>query len=234
MIRVCNLFKSFADRPALRGIDLDVAEGERLALVGPNGAGKTTLLRILAALSQPSQGSVRLAGVDLGDGAHAIRRQVGFLSHQPLLYADLSAEENLRFYGRMYDVPDLEQRIATMLRQVGLASSRGDLVRTFSRGMRQRLAIARALLHDPPVLLLDEPFTGLDRQAAQMLDAVLDASAGARTVVMTTHDLERGWQIGDRLAMLIAGRIAYQMDGKDRDLDAFRREYERQTASGGR
>jgi heme exporter protein A len=235
MIRVRNLVKSFGDRPALRGIDLDVAEGERLALVGPNGAGKTTLLRILAALSQPSQGSVRLAGVDLGDGAHAIRRQVGFLSHQPLLYADLSAEENLRFYGRMYDVPDLEQRIATMLRQVGLASSRGDLVRTFSRGMRQRLAIARALLHDPPVLLLDEPFTGLDRQAAQMLDAVLkDASAGARTVVMTTHDLERGWQIGDRMAMLIAGRIAYQMGGKDRNLDAFRREYERQTASGGR
>jgi heme exporter protein A len=234
MIRVRNLFKSFADRPALRGIDLDVAEGERLALVGPNGAGKTTLLRILAALSRPSKGSVRLAGVDLSEGAHAIRRQVGFLSHQPLLYADLSAEENLRFYGRMYDVPHLEQRIATMLRQVGLASSRGDLVRTFSRGMRQRLAIARALLHDPPVLLLDEPFTGLDRQAAQMLDAVLDASAGARTVVMTTHDLERGWQIGDRMAMLVGGRIAYQMDGKDRHLDAFRREYERQTASGGR
>jgi heme exporter protein A len=227
MIHVRGLVKSFGDHVVLRGIDLDVGKGECLALVGPNGAGKTTLLRILATLSRPTAGSVRVAETDLVDGAVPVRRQIGFLSHEPLLYADLSADENLRFYGRMYDVADLGERISFMLSQVGLQRSRFDLVRTFSRGMKQRLAIARALLHDPPVLLLDEPYTGLDRQAARMLDTVLsDAGLSLRTVVLTTHNLERGLGMCRRIALLIEGQIVHQMDGEDWDLDRFQEVYE--------
>jgi heme exporter protein A len=227
MIHVRGLVKSFGDHVVLRGIDLDVERGECLALVGPNGAGKTTLLRILATLSRPSGGKVYVAETDLEDGAIPVRRQIGFLSHEPLLYGDLSAEENLRFYGRMYDVASLSERIPFMLRQVGLERSRYDLVRTFSRGMKQRLAIARALLHDPPVLLLDEPYTGLDRQAAQMLDTVLeDAGLSSRTVMLTTHNLERGLGMCGRVALLIDGQIVQQMDEKDWDLDRFQKAYE--------
>ena len=232
MIQVRGLIKSFGDHVVLQGIDLDVSKGECLALVGPNGAGKTTLLRILATLSRPTAGSVRVAETSLEDGAIPVRRQIGFLSHEPLLYGDLSAEENLRFYGRMYDVADLERRISELLHKVGLERSRHDLVRTFSRGMKQRLAIARALLHDPPVLLLDEPYTGLDRQAARMLDAVLeDAGLSSRTVVLTTHNLERGLGMCRRVALLIGGRIVHQVDEADWDLDSFQKVYEERSGA---
>jgi heme exporter protein A len=227
MIRVRGLIKSFGAHVVLQGIDLDVRRGECLALVGPNGAGKTTLLRILAALSRPTAGTVRVGETNLEDGAIPIRRQIGFLSHEPLLYGDLSAEENLRFYGRMYDVADLKERTSLLLHEVGLERSRYDLVRTFSRGMKQRLSIARALLHDPPVLLLDEPYTGLDRQAARMLDTVLsDAGLRSRTVVLTTHNLERGLGMCRRVALLIGGRLVHEMDETDWDLDSFQKTYE--------
>jgi heme ABC exporter ATP-binding subunit CcmA len=234
MIRVRGLEKSFGDHWALRGVDLDVAEGECLALIGPNGAGKTTLLRVLSTLTKPSAGTVYLAGQDLASGATEIRRRVGFLSHQPLLYDDLTARENLRFYGRMYDVRESEKRATALLQRVGLESNQQDLVRTFSRGMKQRLAIARALLHDPPVLLMDEPYTGLDQRAAATLDSVLqDAGATSRTIVLTTHDLERGLRISQRTALLMGGRLVYEMKQSDRDIELFRQEYERQTAGGG-
>jgi heme ABC exporter ATP-binding subunit CcmA len=223
------LEKSFAAHPVLKGIDLDVARGECLAIVGPNGAGKTTLLRILATLIRPNGGSIQVGGMDLDDDARAVRQQIGFLSHQPLLYADLTAEENLRFYGQMYGVADLRDRIPQMLRQVGLETNRHDLVRTFSRGMRQRLSIARALLHDPPVLLMDEPYTGLDRQASAMLDTIFRqtgiAGSDTHTVILTTHDLAHGWQISHRVAMLFGGKIA-QLSDTGSDLDAFQREYD--------
>jgi ABC-type multidrug transport system ATPase subunit len=170
--------------------------------------------------------------MDLADGAPQVRRNIGFLSHQPLLYGDLSAEENLRFYARMYDVADVNERISFLLRQVGLERHRHELARTFSRGMVQRLAIARAFLHDPPVLLLDEPYTGLDRRAAAMLDAVLqDVGLGSRTVLLTTHNLERGMSVSHRVAVLVRGQITYQMDEGAWDLDGFRQEYEKQTAA---
>jgi len=228
MIRVRNLSKSFGRRPVLTDLDLDVAEGDCLALLGPNGAGKTTLLRIIAALSKPASGSVRVAGVDLRQDPISARKQIGFLSHQPLLYGDLSAEENLMFYARMYDVHNPRRRIQELLTQVGLASYRHDPVRTFSRGMTQRLAIARAFLHDPSVLLLDEPYTGLDRQAAAMLDRVLHAvGLHARTVILTTHELEHAWRVSNRAALLVGGRIVYGQTRDARDPAAFRREYER-------
>lgn len=232
MIRVRGLVKSFGRHSVLRGLDLDVGKGESLALVGPNGAGKTTLLRVLAGLSKPTAGRVHVAGTDLAEGATAVRRQIGFLSHEPLLYGDLSAEENLSFYGRMYAVANLRERISFMLRQVDLERSRHALVRTFSRGMKQRLSIARALLHDPPVLLLDEPYTGLDRRSAAMLDLVLqsagiqEAGESSRTIVLTTHNLERGLGNSHRVALLVNGAIVYEMDERNWDLDEFQHVYE--------
>jgi len=225
-VEVRGLVKSFGGKVALDGVDLDVGEGEFLTLVGPNGAGKTTLIRILATLTRPTRGSVRVAGYDLArEGAEA-RRHIGLASHQTLLYGDLSAEENLRFYGRMYEVPELEERITALLQRVGLDHRRHDPVRTFSRGMQQRLSIARALLHDPAILLLDEPYTGLDQQAAEVLREVLAALLGrARTVLMTTHNLERGLELCDRAAILVNGRIVHQADKSDLDVASFREAY---------
>ena len=222
MIRVRGLEKTFGNTVALCGVDLDVAGGEFLIVVGPNGAGKTTLIRVLATLSRPTAGEVRIGGLDPVHDAVAIRRRLGMVSHQPLLYEDLTAAENLAFYGRMYDVPNLPRRIKELLDQVGLIARGDDAVRTFSRGMQQRLAIARALLHDPPLLLMDEPFTGLDQQAAAMLSRVLEnmSTSGTRTVVMTTHDLERGLAMGDRLVILARGQIVYQ--ARRDELDAAR------------
>ncbi|MBC7250930.1 MAG: heme ABC exporter ATP-binding protein CcmA [Anaerolineae bacterium] len=222
MIYVRGLVKRFGHTVALRGVDLDVSEGESLTVVGPNGAGKTTLIRVLATLSRPTDGEVRIGGLHIARDAVAIRRLIGVASHQPLLYEELSAVENLVFYGRMYGVPRLSQRINDLLELVGLSAQRDEAVCTFSRGMKQRLALARALLHDPRVLLLDEPFTGLDRQAATMLSRVLTDvhASGSRTVVMTTHDLHRGLAMGDHLVILDRGQIVYQ--ARRDDLDAAR------------
>ena len=223
--------KTFGARAALAGIDLSVNEGELLAVVGPNGAGKTTLQRILATLTHPSGGSLSLAGYDPAVDGREVRRRVGFLSHQSLLYDDLSGRENLLFYGRMYGVANLDQRAGALLSRVGLAERRRDLVRTYSRGMRQRLALARALLHDPPVLLLDEPYAGLDPEAVEMLDAVMEESVdsldgGRRTIVMTTHDLADGLRHSDRLALLVAGKILCEACGEGGGLDHLRALYE--------
>jgi heme exporter protein A len=192
----------------LRNLEFQVAQGEFVALLGPNGAGKTTFLRILASLSRPTLGEVTIAGFSLPNQSADVRRRLGVVSHLPLLYGDLSAEENLRFYGRMYSVANLESRIHFVLELVGLESRRRDLVRTFSRGMQQRLAIGRAILHSPSVLLLDEPHTGLDQDACEMLDGVLREVAGqGHTVVMTSHDLARAEDLASRFDVLTRGSI---------------------------
>ena len=217
-IEVRRLVKSFGHQTALRGVDLEVAEGEFLALFGPNGAGKTTLIRCVSSLTRPSAGTVRLRGEDLSKAATSLRRHIGLISHNPLLYGDLTAEENLRFFARMYDLADAEARIDAALQQVGLFARRRDPVRDYSRGMVQRLAIARAILHDPSIMLLDEPYTGLDLQAADMLRSVLqDLAASNRTVILTTHNLEQGLEMCDRAAILHRGKIAWQ--GKRAGLD---------------
>ena len=207
-IEVKKLIKRFGLKTVLRGLDFSVEQGEFVALLGPNGAGKTTFLRILASLSRPALGEVRIAGYRLPGQASAVRRILGVVSHQPLLYGDLSADENLRFYGRMYGVPKLKERIAEVLEMVGLTMRRRDLVRTFSRGMQQRLAIGRAVLHDPEVMLFDEPHTGLDQDACIMLDNVLrEVAARGRTVVMTSHDLSRTADLASRFDVLSRGKI---------------------------
>jgi heme exporter protein A len=209
MIEVRRLVKTFGLKPVLRGVDFRAQPGEFVALLGPNGAGKTTMLRILATLSRPTMGEVRLAGYSLPAQAAQVRRLLGVVSHQPLLYGDLTAEENLRFYARMYGLSDGAGRAAEVLDSVGLAARRRDLVRQFSRGMQQRLAIGRALLHDPQVMLFDEPYTGLDQDASSMLDEVLRRVAVAgRTVVMTSHDLPRAADLATRIDVLSRGVIA--------------------------
>lgn len=230
MIKVENLSKSFGPVTALRGVNLSVAEGEFVVIVGPNGAGKTTLMRILATLSRMTAGQVSIGGHVLPAGAIQARRQIGFVGHQPLLYGDLSAEENLIFYGRLYDVSDLTARVTQALEMVDLAHRRYDLVRTFSRGMQQRLAIARAVLHQPRVLLLDEPYTGLDQDAAARLEQMLSSAArGGDTVVMTTHDLERGLALADRMVILARGRIAFEAHRSQADRATFLQAYQRIT-----
>ncbi len=208
MIEVRKLVKRFGLKNVLRGLDFSVQPGEFVALLGPNGAGKTTFLRILASLSKPSLGQVKIAGYKLPDQSAAVRMRLGVVSHMPLLYNDLSAEENLQFYGRMYNLAKLEARINEVLEMVGLAARRKDLVRTFSRGMQQRLAIGRAVLHDPDVMLFDEPYTGLDQDASEMLDGVLrSVAAEGRTVVMTSHDLARAEDLATRFDILSRGVI---------------------------
>ena len=216
MITVKKLVKRFGLKPVLRGVDFEVQPGEFVALLGPNGAGKTTFLRILASLSRPTLGEVTIAGYQLPHQASQVRARLGVVSHLPLLYGDLTAEENLRFYGRMYGLTALEQRISEVLEMVGLDARRRDLVRTFSRGMQQRLAIGRAVLHDPDVVLFDEPYTGLDQDASSMLDEVLKTvAAKGRTVVMTSHDLARAEDLATRFDILSRGVISASASRKE-------------------
>ena len=219
-IEVHKLVKRFGLKTVLRGLDFNVKSGEFVALLGPNGAGKTTFLRILATLSRPAMGVVRVAGYQLPSQAAAVRHILGVVSHQPLLYGDLTAEENLQFYGRMYSIPNLKDRVTEVLELVGLEKRRKDLVRTFSRGMQQRLAIGRAVLHDPQVMLFDEPHTGLDQDACRMLDSVLrEVAARGRTVVMTSHDLARAADLASRFDILSRGKIVASIQREDMEPD---------------
>ena len=213
MIEARAVSKAFGFRLVLRGINLAVAAGEFLTLFGPNGSGKTTFLRILATLSKPTTGSVRMAGWVLPQQATAVRPIMGMVSHQPLLYSELSAEQNLSLYVRLYGLDNRQKRVTDALAMVGLRARARDAVGIFSRGMQQRLAIARALLHEPLILLLDEPYTGLDQDAAHTLDNVLRAALAATdslTVLMTTHHLARGLALCDRVAILSRGKIGYE------------------------
>lgn len=215
MITVNKLVKRFGLKTVLRGVDFEAQPGEFVALLGPNGAGKTTFLRILASLSRPSLGEIKIAGFDLPQDAAQVRARLGVVTHLPLLYGDLSAEENLRFYARMYGITNYQVRITEVLEMVGLEHRRRDLVRTYSRGMQQRLAIGRAVLHNPQIMLFDEPYTGLDQDASSMLDDVLKTvAAQGRTVVMTSHDLVRAEELATRFDILSQGVIAASMTRK--------------------
>lgn len=215
-VRVAGLSKRYGYRGILRGIDLEVWPGERVVLLGPNGAGKTTLLRILATLSRPTTGTLAIDGLPAGRHAEAIRRRVGVVAHQPYLYDDLTAAENLRFFARMYDVPDAPGRIDDVLRLVGLARRRDERVRTFSRGMRQRLALARATLHRPSLLLLDEPDSGLDREGVATLTRIIDHEAeSGGSVLFTTHDLLFALKVADRVVLMRGGRLSLDVPAGD-------------------
>jgi heme exporter protein A len=208
-IEIAGLHFSFGGPAVLKGVDLEIEQGSLVTVFGPNGAGKTTLLKILAGLLRPSKGTVLIAGVDAARAPNSLRRIIGMISHQPYLYPQLTGRENLEFYARLYGLADPRERAGRMLEQMGLTAAAATEAGTYSRGMQQRLAAARALLHDPRVLLLDEPFTGLDQQGRQQLATLLRGLRnGDRTIVMTTHDIDEGLGLADRVAVLARGRVA--------------------------
>ena len=182
MIAARKLGKSFGEKRVLRGIDLDVARGGFAVVTGRNGSGKTTLLRICAGLAIPSEGELRV---------DADRAQVGYLGHEPLVYRELTALENLELYGRLYRIPERRERTGMLLERFGLWEARRERVASYSRGMTQRLALCRVLLHDPALLVLDEPYAALDTQGVELLDAQLDELRGERTFLVSTHDPAR-------------------------------------------
>lgn len=210
MIKIQGLVKNYGANVVLRGVDLHVGLGEFVTLVGPNGAGKTTLLRIVATLLKPSGGQVSVGGWSLPRESARVRNHIGLVSHYALLYGDLTAAENLEFFARLYQLDNRQERVNMALRMVGLAARQRDPVRSFSRGMLQRLTIARATLHEPDVLLFDEPYTGLDQDATALLDDLLRQEAErGRTIFMITHDLARGLDLCQRIAILDRGKIAH-------------------------
>jgi heme exporter protein A len=222
VIEARQITKWFGPRVALAGVDLSIDQGQFVTLLGPNGAGKTTLLRILATLSRPSSGTLRIGGLDPSRHGDQVRRGIGFLSHRTLLYDDLTAEQNLHFYARMYDLPQSSGRVADLLEQVGLRARRHDLLHTFSRGMRQRLAVARSVLHRPRVLLLDEPYTGLDAQAVEVLTALLaELAVEGCAILLATHRLDRGLVTGQRVLVLHKGRLVYDQPRETIPLQTF-------------
>ena len=232
-IEVRGLTKSFGERYALRGIDLQVSRGEHLVIFGPNGAGKTTLVKILATLIKPTSGSVWLDGIDIRDKPAQVRRQISLVSHETFLYDDLTVYENLKFYGKMYDVPELETKIREVISWVQLESRLYDRVGTLSHGLQQRASIARAVLHNPSILFLDEPEVGLDPHASTVIRDILDSiNSGSRTVVMTTHNLERGLELGDKVIILDRGKVVYQAAKHEIDALNFQKIYNQYTETG--
>jgi heme exporter protein A len=218
-VELRNLVKRIDDRPVLRGINLSIDAGEFVAVLGANGAGKSTLLKLLATLSAPSEGELWLFGAPTRAGAAALRRRIGLIDHQPLLYRDLTASENLAFFAALYEPGDPRRRVAAALERFGLLARADDPVKSFSRGMVQRLAIARALLHDPDLLLADEPFTGLDAPSVAFLAGVLDELiAAGKTIVMVNHDVPQTLRIARRVIVLRDGLVA--LDQPSDELDA--------------
>lgn len=208
--------KTYGATHALRSVDLDAAWGRVLVLFGHNGAGKSTLLRVAAALVKPGAGSVTTAGFDADEHDDRVRAATGYAGHANLLYDDLTPEENLRFYARLYGVPQPDKRTGEVLRDVGAERWAQRRVRTLSNGMQKRVAIARALLHRPALLLLDEPDSGLDVQGRDFVDAVIRAVAdGGGAVVFSAHDPARGLDVADDFAVLRGGRIAATGEADD-------------------
>jgi len=229
VIAVEKLDKTFGARWALRGVTFSVAPGEIVALVGPNGAGKTTLLRTIATLTRPNAGRIHIGNISLATHANAARAVIGFVGHQTFMYDDLTARENLNFYARLYDLPNASERVCKVAACVGIENRLNDVTRTLSRGLQQRLTIARMLLHEPAVLLLDEPYTGLDQVAADLLDRImLDAKTHGRAVLFSTHDLERGLAICDRAIIMKAGRVVHDLQRSEwKNLAGFMEIYAR-------
>lgn len=208
VVEAVGVGRHYASIRALADLNLEIRDGESLTIFGPNGAGKTTLLKLLATVLRPTEGTLRIFG-EPRPGA-GVRRRIGLLTHGSFLYGDLTAAENLRFYGRIFAVPAPESRIDEVLEEVDLSGWRERPVRTFSRGMEQRLALARAFLHDPDLLLLDEPYSGLDPQAVAHLQGILVAAhRRGKTIVLTTHDIGRGLEVCDHAVILAGGRLAW-------------------------
>lgn len=226
MIEVQKLHKSYGATGVLRGIDLNAPSGESLVLFGPNGAGKTTLLRILATLTKPDSGTVRVNGVDPTSSGEAIRQRIGVLMHSPMLYGDLTVLENLQFFGRMFSVSNISNLASELLERVEMDSRKDVRVRLLSHGQQKRVALARALLHSPRTLLLDEPESGLDQRARSVLQGVInDYRSPGRSVILTTHQLELGLQVADSVAVLERGRVALHQPVSNVDVTSLQQQF---------
>lgn len=224
-IETKKLTKVFGDRKALDKVSIEVPEGAFLSIFGPNGAGKTTLVRTLATLSRATSGTVLVAGFDAKEEPDKVREHIGLISHNPMLYPDLTAMENLMFTAQLYGVVNAEERVRELLRAVELDHRRFDVVRTFSRGMTQRLSIARALMNDPDVVFLDEPYAGLDPHAVEIFDGLIEQLRDGRTFIMVSHDLQKGFDVCTHALVLARGRVVSYAPKEDIDFGQFRQLY---------
>lgn len=224
-IETKKLTKVFGDRKALDKVSIEVPEGAFLSIFGPNGAGKTTLVRTLATLSHATSGTALVAGFDAKEEPDKVREHIGLISHNPMLYPDLTAMENLMFTAQLYGVVNAEERVRELLRAVELDHRRFDVVRTFSRGMTQRLSIARALMNDPDVVFLDEPYAGLDPHAVEIFDGLIEQLRDGRTFIMVSHDLQKGFDVCTHALVLARGRVVSYAPKEDIDFEQFRQLY---------
>lgn len=231
MLKAEKIVKKIGTKTILDDVNLEIAKGDFVCVLGANGAGKSTLLKMLSLQMKPTRGKVYYEGIDANREAEKIAKRFGVISHQTYLYEQLTAYENLQFYGRMYGVKQLEKRINTLIREVGLEFAVHEKVQSYSRGMQQRLAIARALVHSPKVLFLDEPHTGLDQQAIQRFNTMMVRfNAEGGTLIMITHDVDEGLLLANKAILVSRGRIVYQGTTKElaqQDLQKF------YTANGG-
>lgn len=233
VLEAASLVRDYGPVRAVDHVSFRLGAGEFLSVFGPNGAGKTSLLRLLAGGLRPTTGEVRVSGVPLTIGDRAARGRIGILSHLSFLYGRLTARENLVFHGRLHGLEDLDSRVPERLGDVGLDRHADSRVDTLSRGTMQRLAVARALLHDPEIVLLDEPYTGLDAYAGAMLQELLGAlKDGGRTVVMVTHNLGRGLELADRVAIQVRGRFVFEAGRAELDAGGLERSYRRAVEEG--
>jgi heme exporter protein A len=231
-LEVRDLSRTFGVRKALDGVSFELPQGAFLSIFGPNGAGKTTMLKVLSTLTGASKGSAKIMGLDVVEDAVALRNRIGFISHNPLLYPDLTAQENLEFFADLYCIDDPKERIPELLTAVELDHRRLDAVSAYSRGMLQRLSIARALLHQPEVIFLDEPYSGLDPHAMDILDSLIAQIRDQHTFVMISHDLSKGLELCSHALILAKGKVVLFAEKESIDPDVFAATY-RQTVGMG-
>lgn len=232
-VAVESLTKDFGRTVVLRGLSLTVPLGQTVAMVGANGAGKTTFLRILATLTRPDAGNVRVNGFDLAATPEEARRTTGVVTHSPMLYGDLTVRENLYFSARMFRTPDAGARVEEVARRLEIGRRLDERVRNLSHGLQKRISLARALLHRPQLLVLDEPESGLDQTAVGILEGILrDHRTGGGSSVVTTHALDRAVAVADRLVILARGRIVLDQSGRGLDVPSIRDEYARHLEQG--
>ncbi len=231
MIETKGLIKTIGDKMILRGINLSIKKGETVAILGPNGAGKSTVLKILGGLIKASSGEVKVNGLDLKKDSYDVKRKIGFLAHNSFLYDHLTPLENLKFFGKLYGVENVEERAKQLIDEVGLSFFTHDPVRSFSRGMMQRIAIARAIIHQPEILLFDEPHTGLDQQAIKLLnDVILRMKEEGSTILMVTHDFQQAIETCDRFIIIKNGKVVDDLQNVERNIDTITEKYMEQVS----
>lgn len=232
MIETKALIKTIGDKVILRGINLSIKKGETVAILGPNGAGKSTVLKILGGLIKPTSGEIKINGLDMKKDSYESKKKIGFLAHNSFLYDHLTPLENLIFFGKLYGVENVEERAKQLIEEVGLSFFTHDPVQSFSRGMIQRIAIARAIIHQPEILLFDEPHTGLDQQAIKLLnDVIIRMKQEGSTILMVTHDFGQAIETCDRFIIIKNGKVVEDIENIEKNLEAITDKYMEQVAS---